>query len=322
VREALGYEAWCLARIRTCRWVITSLDSRIRPSARSAALQVGESPQRARRERAGRSSTSGRRPAASSQNGRAADEQIQRHRSRSPQSSTRAPHAWPRAHRVAAWRRHRRRARRLLPDLGRAPQPPLLLVVGSLSLEVPVDGVYPSGWREDSASPAHPALHAPRHEIPQPLGCVQPEGSPTCSFQCRAARRSRQRTTARHQTVVAPRTSFRRHAERNHRSDPIPHGAQRGELRGKVVGVRCVLLHPHPDRGGNQHNSVVGSLFAALEDATRFDFVSGDLGVATGQVIAELDAGRACRVPGRRPSRDRLVSDRPGSHEGRPGGRG
>jgi alpha/beta superfamily hydrolase len=67
-------------------------------------------------------------------------------------------------------------------------------------------------------------------------------------------------------------------------------------LRGKVVGVRCVLLHPHPDRGGNQHNSVVGSLFAALEDATRFDFVSGDLGVATGQVIAELDAGRAWLV--------------------------
>jgi alpha/beta superfamily hydrolase len=60
--------------------------------------------------------------------------------------------------------------------------------------------------------------------------------------------------------------------------------------------MRCVLLHPHPDMGGSQHNSVIASLFAALKDATRFDFASADLTVATGQVLAQLDAGPAWLV--------------------------
>jgi alpha/beta superfamily hydrolase len=60
--------------------------------------------------------------------------------------------------------------------------------------------------------------------------------------------------------------------------------------------VRCVLLHPHPDLGGNQHNNVIAALFDALEDAVRFDFVSSDLEVAAGQVVAELDRGPAWLV--------------------------
>jgi uncharacterized protein len=62
---------------------------------------------------------------------------------------------------------------------------------------------------------------------------------------------------------------------------------------GKVIGVRCVLLHPHPDYGGNQYNNVIASLFASLDDASRFDFVSSDLDLAINQVLAQLDAGPA-----------------------------
>lgn len=60
--------------------------------------------------------------------------------------------------------------------------------------------------------------------------------------------------------------------------------------------VRCLLLHPHPDLGGNQHNNVITALCAALEDATRFDFASSDLTVATGQVLERLEAGPAWLV--------------------------
>jgi alpha/beta superfamily hydrolase len=60
--------------------------------------------------------------------------------------------------------------------------------------------------------------------------------------------------------------------------------------------VHCVLLHPHPDLGGNQHNNVIAALFEALEDAVRFDFVSSDPEVAAGQVVAELDRGPAWLV--------------------------
>ncbi|HEX4107010.1 MAG TPA: alpha/beta fold hydrolase [Solirubrobacteraceae bacterium] len=60
--------------------------------------------------------------------------------------------------------------------------------------------------------------------------------------------------------------------------------------------MRCVLLHPHPDFGGNQHNNVISALFAALPDATRFDFISSDLAVATGQVLEQLQAGPAWLV--------------------------
>ncbi len=60
--------------------------------------------------------------------------------------------------------------------------------------------------------------------------------------------------------------------------------------------MRCVLLHPHPDMGGNQHNNVITALFAALDDAVRFDFVSSDLGAAKGQVHQQLDEGPAWLV--------------------------
>ena len=57
--------------------------------------------------------------------------------------------------------------------------------------------------------------------------------------------------------------------------------------------MRCLLLHPHPDYGGNQHNNVITALFAQLDGAERFDFASSDLGVATGQVREHLEAGPA-----------------------------
>ena len=60
--------------------------------------------------------------------------------------------------------------------------------------------------------------------------------------------------------------------------------------------MRSVLLHPHPDLGGNQHNNVIAALFAALDDATRFDFISADPAVATGQVLAQLHLGPAWLV--------------------------
>lgn len=60
--------------------------------------------------------------------------------------------------------------------------------------------------------------------------------------------------------------------------------------------MRTLLLHPHPDMGGNQHNNVIGALFGALDDATRFDFASADLGVATGQVLEHLEDGPAVLV--------------------------
>jgi alpha/beta superfamily hydrolase len=60
--------------------------------------------------------------------------------------------------------------------------------------------------------------------------------------------------------------------------------------------VRHLLLHPHPDLGGNQHNNVISALFAALDDADRFDFVSSDLTAATGQVREHLEAGPAWLV--------------------------
>lgn len=58
--------------------------------------------------------------------------------------------------------------------------------------------------------------------------------------------------------------------------------------------VVAVLLHPHPDMGGNRFNHVVGTLFRALPvagiGAVRFDFSSSDLDVATAEAVAALDA--------------------------------
>ncbi len=60
--------------------------------------------------------------------------------------------------------------------------------------------------------------------------------------------------------------------------------------------MRTVLLHPHPGMGGNQHNSVISALYAALEDPVRFDFVSSDADVAKGQVLEHLADGPAWLV--------------------------
>jgi alpha/beta superfamily hydrolase len=60
--------------------------------------------------------------------------------------------------------------------------------------------------------------------------------------------------------------------------------------------LRCLLLHPHPDYGGNQHNNVIVALFRALDGAERFDFVSSEPAAATGQVRAHLDGGPAWLV--------------------------
>jgi len=60
--------------------------------------------------------------------------------------------------------------------------------------------------------------------------------------------------------------------------------------------MRCVLLHPHPELGGNQYNNVIAALFDAIDDAVRFDFASSDPTAARGQVLPELDSGPAWLV--------------------------
>jgi alpha/beta superfamily hydrolase len=64
----------------------------------------------------------------------------------------------------------------------------------------------------------------------------------------------------------------------------------------RAAQPRCVLLHPHPDMGGNQHNNVIAALFDALDDAVRFDFASSDLTIATRQVREHLEVGPAWLV--------------------------
>ena len=64
----------------------------------------------------------------------------------------------------------------------------------------------------------------------------------------------------------------------------------------------AVLLHPHPDMGGDRHNHVVGSLFRGLPrsgiGALRFDFVSADLDRAAAHTVEVLDEAAAA-APGR-----------------------
>lgn len=59
----------------------------------------------------------------------------------------------------------------------------------------------------------------------------------------------------------------------------------------------AVLLHPHPDMGGNQDNNVVVALRDALEAAgvatRRFDFGSADVAAAQARTIAEIEAAEA-----------------------------
>jgi alpha/beta superfamily hydrolase len=55
----------------------------------------------------------------------------------------------------------------------------------------------------------------------------------------------------------------------------------------------AVLLHPHPDMGGDRYNNVVSALFEALPDAgvtaLRFDFSSSDLETAASETVNALD---------------------------------
>lgn len=55
--------------------------------------------------------------------------------------------------------------------------------------------------------------------------------------------------------------------------------------------MRAVVLHPHPDMGGNRHNPVVRSLARALVGAHTFDFTSSDPATAVEQTLTELGDG-------------------------------
>jgi alpha/beta superfamily hydrolase len=55
----------------------------------------------------------------------------------------------------------------------------------------------------------------------------------------------------------------------------------------------AVLLHPHPDMGGDRYNNVVAALYEALPDAgvtaLRFDFSDSDLEIAMADTHNALD---------------------------------
>ena len=59
------------------------------------------------------------------------------------------------------------------------------------------------------------------------------------------------------------------------------------------VWASAVLLHPHPDMGGDRFNNVVSALFAALPPAgvtaARFDFSSSNVDTATAETLEMLD---------------------------------
>ena len=62
----------------------------------------------------------------------------------------------------------------------------------------------------------------------------------------------------------------------------------------------AVLLHPHPDMGGNRFNHVVESLYRGLPaagiGALRFDFSSSDMDVAVAEARAAIDAAPTGRL--------------------------
>lgn len=62
-----------------------------------------------------------------------------------------------------------------------------------------------------------------------------------------------------------------------------------------------MLLHPHPDFGGNQYNNVVQALFDAYSangiEAVRFDFGSADLDNAIADTTAAIDSVAGLGVP-------------------------
>ena len=55
----------------------------------------------------------------------------------------------------------------------------------------------------------------------------------------------------------------------------------------------AVLLHPHPDMGGDRYNHVVGSLYRGLPaaglGAARFDFSSSDIETAASETLKAID---------------------------------
>jgi len=55
----------------------------------------------------------------------------------------------------------------------------------------------------------------------------------------------------------------------------------------------AILLHPHPDMGGNRFNSVVDALYRALPPAgvgaVRFDFSSSDKDLAAARTVEVID---------------------------------
>jgi uncharacterized protein len=60
-----------------------------------------------------------------------------------------------------------------------------------------------------------------------------------------------------------------------------------------VPVASALLLHPHPDMGGDRFNNVVTALFEALPPAgitaLRFDFSSSKVDVATAEAVEMLD---------------------------------
>jgi alpha/beta superfamily hydrolase len=59
------------------------------------------------------------------------------------------------------------------------------------------------------------------------------------------------------------------------------------------ASVVAVLLHPHPDMGGDRHNHVIGALYLGLPragfGAACFDFSSSDIGQAAADTMAAID---------------------------------
>jgi alpha/beta superfamily hydrolase len=60
------------------------------------------------------------------------------------------------------------------------------------------------------------------------------------------------------------------------------------------TAVTAVLLHPHPDFGGDRFHPVIAALYRDLEISTlRFDFSSSTVEAAQADVLAALDASEA-----------------------------
>jgi alpha/beta superfamily hydrolase len=61
--------------------------------------------------------------------------------------------------------------------------------------------------------------------------------------------------------------------------------------------VVAVLLHPHPDMGGDRHNHVIGTLYLGLPraglGAACFDFGSSDIERGAAETVAVIDAVHA-----------------------------